>query len=112
MDVAYCAILGVVLALCAEPIAGVVALPQLLFGITGILVVLWAGLVWWMLQRLRIRLVLCIVMAANIAAALLVALCVVATGTFLAEIAVLAVAFDVAVFACSQALALRTLPSG
>lgn len=112
MDAAYCAILGVVLALCAEPIAGVVALPQLLFGITGVVVFLWAGLVLWMLKRLRIRLVLFIVMVANIAAALLVAVCAVVTGTFMAEIAVLAVAFDVAVFACSQALALRTLKSG
>lgn len=74
------------------------------------MVVLWAGLVLWMLKKLPVQSALRTVMCVNILAALLVAMCVVAATTVLAVAAVVAVAIDIAIFAGSQALALRTLP--
>lgn len=110
LDAIYCTILGAAVAISAAPIAAVVALPQPLIAAAGIAVVFWAAVVLWMLMRLRIRTALRAVMGVNILAALLVAVCAVAAGTLLAVVAVLAVAVDVAIFAVSQAVALRTLP--
>ncbi|MFV0433715.1 MAG: hypothetical protein ACK5LO_07045 [Leucobacter sp.] len=111
LDAIYCTLLGGTVALGAAPIAAVVAIPQPLITAAGIAVVLWAGLVLWMLMRLRIQTALRMVMGVNILAALLVAVCAVAAGTLLTVVAVLAVAVDIAIFAGSQALALRTLPT-
>lgn len=111
LDAIYCALLGGAVALAAAPVAAVVAIPQPLIATAGTVVVLWAGLVLWMLIRLRIRSALRTVMGVNILAALLVAACAVTAGTLLAVVAVLAVAVDVALFAGSQALALRALPT-
>ena len=88
-----------------------VAIPQPVIAATGIAVVLWAGLVLWLLVKLRIRTALRMVMGVNFPAALLVALCAAVAGTLLAVVAVLAVAVDIAIFAASQALALRSLPA-
>ena len=111
LDAIYCTFLGAAVALGSAHIAAVVALPQPLIAAAGIAVVLWAGLVLWMLMKLRIQTALRMVMGVNILAALLVAVCVMAAGTLLAVVAVLAVAVDIAIFAGSQALALRTLPT-
>ncbi len=111
LDAVYCALLGAAVALGASPIAEVVAIPQPVIAATGIAVVLWAGLVLWLLVKLRIRTALRMVMGVNIPAALLVALCAAVAGTLLAVVAVLAVAVDIAIFAASQALALRSLPA-
>ncbi|REJ04667.1 hypothetical protein DY023_14655 [Microbacterium bovistercoris] len=111
LDAIYCALLGGAVALSASSIALVVAIPQPLIVAAGVAVVLWAGLVLWMLARLRICTALRTVMGVNMLAALLVALCAIAAGTLLAVVAVFAVAIDIAIFAASQALALRTLPT-
>ncbi|WP_420115014.1 hypothetical protein [Pseudactinotalea sp.] len=111
LDAIYCTLLGAAVALGAAPIADVVALPQPLMTAAGIVVVLWAGLVLWMLRTLAIQTALRMVMGVNILAALLVAACVLAAGTLLAAVAVLAVALGIALFAVSQAVALRTLPN-
>lgn len=111
LDAVYCTLLGATVALFAAPIAEVVALPGPLIAAAGIAVVLWAGLVLWMLMTPRIQTALRMVMGVNIPAALLVAVCVIAAGTLLAVVGVLAVAVDIARFAGSQALALRTLPT-
>ena len=111
LDAIYCTLLGASVVLFAAPIAEVVALPQLLIAAAGVTVVLWAGLVLWMLLKLRIQTALRMVMGVNILAALLVAVCVMAAGTLLAVVGVLAVVVDIALFAGSQALALRTLPT-
>ncbi len=110
IDAIYCAILGAAVALAATPIASVVALPQPLILAAGIVVVLWASLVLWMVVKLRLRTALWTVMGVNVLASLLVALCAVAAGTLLAVVAVLAIAIDIALFAGSQALALRRMP--
>ncbi|MFF2495749.1 hypothetical protein [Agromyces sp. NPDC058064] len=110
LDAIYCVLLGAAVALGAGPIAEAVGIPGVLVSTAGLMVVLWAGLVLWMLAKLRIRTALRVVMRANVLAALLVALCAVAAGTLLVVVAVLSVAVDVAAFAVSQALALRTLP--
>lgn len=111
LDAIYCTLLGAAVALGAAPIAAVVALPQPLIAAAGIVVVFWAGLVLWMLMRLRAQTALRLVMGVNILVALLVAVCVIAAGTLLAVAAVLAVAVDIAIFAGSQAVALRTFPT-
>ena len=110
LDAIYCAVLGAAVAVGAAPISDVVAIPQTLIAVAGVAVVLWAGLVLWMLVTLRIRTALRAVIGVNILAALLVAACATAAGTLRAVGAVLAVALDVALFAVSQAVALRTLP--
>lgn len=111
LDAIYCTLLGAAVALGAAPIAAVIALPQPLIAVAGIAVMLWAGLVLWMLVKIRMRSALRTVMGVNILAAVLIAVCAVAAGTLLAVVAVLAVAVDVAIFAASQALALRTMPA-
>lgn len=110
IDAIYCALLGAAVALGAAPIATVIALPHPLIVAAGVAVVVWSVSVLWMLARLRITTALRLVMGVNVVAALLIGLCVTVSGTLLAVIAVLAVAVDVALFAVSQALALRTLP--
>lgn len=110
LDAIYCTLLGAGVALSAAQIAEVVAIPQLVIAAAGVTVVLWAGLVLWMLVRLHIRTALRLVLGVNIVAVLLVAVCVVAAGSLLAVVTVLAIAVDIAIFAASQALALRTLP--
>ncbi len=111
LDAIYCTLLGAAVALGAAPIAAVIALPQPLIAAAGVAVMLWAGLVLWMLVKIRMRSALRTVMGVNILAAVLIAVCAVAAGTLLAVVAVLAVAVDVAIFAASQALALRTMPA-
>ena len=111
LDAVYCTLLGAGVALGSPQIAEAVAIPQPVLTVVGVTVVLWAGLVLGMLARLRLRTALRTVMGVNVLAALLVAVCVVAAGTMLAVVAVLAVAVDVAAFAASQALALRALPT-
>ncbi|MDR2996913.1 MAG: hypothetical protein LBU78_02215 [Microbacterium sp.] len=111
LDAIYCVLLGSGVALTAAPIAAVIAVPQALIASAGVVVMLWAGLVLWMLVKLRIRTALQTVMGVNVLAALLVAICAIAAGTLLAVVAVLAIAVDIALFAVSQALALRALPT-
>ena len=111
LDAIYCTLLGAAVALGAGRIAEAVAIPQPVLVIAGVTVMLWAGLVLGMLLKLRLGLALCLVMGVNILAALLVAACTVAAGTTLAVVAVLTVAVDIALFAASQALALRAQPA-
>ncbi|MGJ0205125.1 hypothetical protein [Leucobacter sp. gxy201] len=111
LDAIYCAFLGAAVAICAEPISAAVALPFPLIAAVGVVVVLWAGIVLWMPTKLRLRTALRLVLGVNIVAALLVAVCALAAATVPAAIAVLAVAASVALFAASQTLALRTLPT-
>lgn len=69
LDATSCTLLGAAVALAAAPIADVVSLPQPLITAAGIAVVVWAGLVWWMLMRLPIQTALRVVMGANVVAA-------------------------------------------
>lgn len=111
IDAIYCTLLGGAVAVSASSIAGTVAIPQPLIAGAGVAVVLWAGLVLGMLAKLRLRTALRTVMGVNVLAAMLVAICAVAAATLLTVVAVLAIAVDIALFAASQAVALRTLPT-
>lgn len=111
LDAAYCLVLGVFVAGAAPQIAAVIALPRPLLFATGIIVAVWAGLVLWMVARLRIRLALRLVMGVNILAAALIAAAALTAASSLVALAVLAVAVDVALFALSQAIAIRRLRS-
>ena len=111
LDAAYCAVLGTVLAVSAPALTSVLALPAAVLMAAGIVVVAWAGLVVGLLARLRLRPALRLVMVVNVLAALGVAAVSVAAATAFAVLAVLAVAVDVALFAASQAVALRALRS-
>ncbi|QPZ38588.1 hypothetical protein [Paramicrobacterium chengjingii] len=110
LDAAYCAVLGCAVALFAEQIAEGVALSPFLIAVAGIVVVVWAGWIVLMLARLPLQLVLRIVMVANVLAALAVGSASLAAATVLIVAAVVAVAIDIALFATSQLIALRTLP--
>ncbi|MBL3700341.1 hypothetical protein [Leucobacter luti] len=109
LDAIYCALLGAAVAVGAAPLSTVIALPHAVITSAGIVVVIWSGLVLWMLMKLRIRAALLTVLGVNILATALVAVSATAAGTFLAAIAVLAIAVDIAIFAASQVLALRAL---
>ena len=109
IDAIYCLILGAYVALCSPQIATVVSLPLPLITATGLLVAVWAMLVWWMVVRLRIRLALQLVMGVNIVAALLIAVASVTAASSLVAFVVIAIAIDVALFAVSQAIAVRRL---
>lgn len=111
LDAAYCLVLGVFVAGMASQIAAVVALPPSLLFATGVIVAVWAGLVLWMVARLRIRLALRLVMGVNVLAAALIAAAALTAASSLVALAVLAIAVDVALFALSQAIAIRKLRS-
>lgn len=111
LDAAYCAVLGTAVALFAEQIAQKIAFAPLLIAVFGVAVVVWAGGIVWMLARLPLRFALRLVMTANVLAAIAVGVASVAAATVLIVAAVVTVAIDVALFATSQALALRRLPA-
>lgn len=75
----------------------------------GVAVVLWAGLILLMLARLPMRAALRLVMIANLLAATAVAALSITSAAVLVVLAVLAVAVDIALFAGSQAFALRRM---
>ncbi|MGB3698102.1 MAG: hypothetical protein WBA05_11780 [Gordonia sp. (in: high G+C Gram-positive bacteria)] len=109
LDAAYCTLLGVGVAIAAPTIATSLPLPVWVFVATGAAVVLWADLILIMLARLDLRSALLLVMVANLLAAGAVAVVSALGATLLVIAAVLAVAVDVALFAGSQALAVRRL---
>jgi hypothetical protein len=109
LDATYCAVLGATVALFAGRIAEGVVLPALLIAAAGVTVVVWAGGVLWMLARLRLRSALRLVMVVNVLAAIAVGFISVGAATLLVLLAVVTVAIDIALFATSQAIALRTL---
>ncbi|GAB2528578.1 hypothetical protein [Paramicrobacterium agarici] len=110
LDAAYCVLLGSGVALFADQIAQGVALSPLLIAIVGVGVVVWAGGILWMLAKLPLWFALRLVMVANLLAAGAVGFVSIAAATVLIIAAVIAVAIDIALFATSQAIALRTLP--
>ena len=109
LDAAYCALLGAGLAVAAPRVASAVGLPARVLTAAGVLVVIWAGLVVWLLARTPLRGALRLVMTVNILAAVAVATVSLAAAITLAALAVLTVAVDVALFAVSQGFALRRL---
>ncbi|MFF3731236.1 hypothetical protein ACFYXM_13190 [Streptomyces sp. NPDC002476] len=111
LDAAYCLVLGVFVAVTAPQIVTVVELPLPLLFATGVVVAIWSGLVLWMVSRLQIRLALKLVMGVNIVATALIAAASLTAATSVIVIAVLAIALEVALFAVSQAIAIRTLNS-
>lgn len=107
LDAGYCAVLGTVVAASAERIAQGVALPPIVIATAGVTVIVWAAGVAWMLSRLSLRSALRLVMIANVLAAITVAFTSTTAATALIVATVLAVAIDIALFATSQAIALR-----
>lgn len=111
LDAAYCTALGAAVVLFAGRIAEGITLPPLLIAAVGVAVVVWAGGIVCMLARLPLRSALRLVMVANAFAALAVGVVSATAATVLIVLAVVAVAIDVALFAASQAVALRALPA-
>ena len=109
LDAAYCTLLGAGVAITAPAIAASLAVPAWMLVATGVGVVVWAGLILVMLARLQLRTALRLVMVANLLAALVVAAVSTLGATLLVLAAVLTVAVDIALFAGSQAFALRRL---
>lgn len=111
LDAAYCTALGAAVALFAGQIAEGVALPAPLIATAGVAVVVWAGGIMWMLACLPLISALRLVMIANLLAAMAVGFASATAATLLIVLAVVTVAIDIALFATSQALALRVLPA-
>lgn len=111
LDAAYCVLLGLGVAVFSGKIAEGVAFSPVLIAAAGIVVVVWAGGILWMLARLSLRTALRLVMVANLLAAVAVAFASAAAATLLVVAAVVTVAVDIALFATSQAIALRALPA-
>ncbi len=111
LDAAYCTVLGAVVAVFSGQIAEGVRLPSLLIAAVGIAVMVWAGGIVWMLARLPLRSALRLVMIANILASVAVGFASATAATLLIVLAVVTVAIDIALFAMSQAVALRALPA-
>lgn len=110
LDAAYCGVLGAAVALFTGQIAEGVALPALFIATAGIAVVVWAGGILLMLARLPLCFALRLVMVANVLAAIAVGFASATAATLLIVLAVVTVAIDIALFATSQAVALRALP--
>lgn len=111
LDAAYCTVLGIGVALSAPSISIALPLPAWAFVGIGTAVVLWAGLILLMLARLPIHTALLLVMIANLLAAVVVSAVSVMGAAVLVVVAGLAIAVDIALFAGSQAFALRRLPA-
>lgn len=109
LDAAYCAVLGIGVAVAAPAIDDSYALPAPLIVAAGLAVAAWALLVILMLRRLALRTALRSVLAVNVVAALVVAGVSVTGTATLAVLAAIAIACDIALFAGSQAVALRRL---
>ncbi len=108
-DAAYCAVLGAAVLVAAPWVGSGVTLPVPVIAGVGAAVIVWAAIVVWLLRRLPLRTALRLVMVANVVAAVGVASVSVAAATGVAIVVVLAVAVEVALFAASQAAALRLL---
>lgn len=109
LDAIYCAVLGTAVALAADQLAASIALPAVVLRLSGVVVVVWALLVLWMVLKLRLRNALRLVLGVNVLAASLIALCVFTAGNLIAAVAVITIAIDVALFAVSQVVALSRL---
>lgn len=109
LDVIYCVVLGALVTLLAGTVSTMTALPRGFVVALGLAVLGWAALVEWMLGALELRRALRLVMVANCAAALGVALVSLRASDHVATVTVLAVAVDVALFAVSQSIALARL---
>jgi len=109
LDAAYCALLGAGVAIAAPAIAASLPVPGWTLVVVGIVVLAWAGLILAMLARLQLRTALMLVMIANLVAAAAVAAISTLGATLLVLAAILSIAVDIALFAGSQALALRRL---
>lgn len=109
LDAAYCTVLGAGVALTAPSIATALPMPVWALVAAGVVMVLWAGLILLMLARLPMRAALRLVMVANLLAAAAVAALSITSAAVIVVLAVLAVAVDIALFAGSQAFALRRM---
>lgn len=112
IDAVYCLVVGLAVAISAPFLTPAVALPAPLMVAIGVAVVVWAGLVERMRARLPLARALRIVLAGNIAATLAVAAVSVTGAALVAVLVILSVAVDIALFAGSQAIALRRLRAG
>lgn len=111
LDAAYCAVLGVSVAVAAPFVAALLPVPPWAAAVVGLVVVFWAGLIRLMAASWPLRAVLRVVMWVNLLAAALVAATSFVGPTLSVVLVVLAVAVDVVLFAASQAVALRRLRS-
>lgn len=97
------------MAVSAPQISQVLALPVALIFATGSIVTIWAALVFLMVQRMQLTLALRLVLGVNVLATLLIIAASAAATEAPIALAVLAIAFDVALFAASQLIALRAM---
>ena len=109
LDAIYCLLLGAFVAVAAPHLATAIALPASVLTVTGVVVVVWSALVLWMVARMRLRSALRLVLCVNILATVLILASSFVATNALVVIAVLAVASEVALFALSQAVAIRRL---
>lgn len=111
LDAAYCVVLGIIVVLASTQIAQTIALPTPIVVVTGVVVAAWGLWVEWMRRHLERRLALRVVMIANIVATMAIALVSLVAATFFSILVIISIAVDVALFAGSQAAALRIMRS-
>lgn len=109
LDALYCAVVGSTVAATAPTLSGVLPLPAWAVTLAGAVVVVWAVAIMAVVAWLPLRTGLRLVMGVNLLGAAVVAALSTAGASVLVLLALLAVAADVALFAGSQACALRRL---
>ncbi|MGN7246310.1 hypothetical protein ACTHQ1_01125 [Janibacter anophelis] len=112
LDAAYCAVVGVAVALAAPTISTGLPLPAWVISLAGAVVVIWAASIVGLLAWVPLRTSLRLVMGVNLLGAVAVASLSSVGASLLVAVALLAVAADVALFAGSQSLAIRRLRHG
>lgn len=112
LDAAYCAVVGVAVALAAPTISTGLPLPAWVISFAGAVVVIWAASIVGLLAWVPLRTSLRLVMGVNLLGAVAVASLSSVGASLLVAVALLAVAADVALFAGSQSLAIRRLRHG
>ncbi|TCC28066.1 hypothetical protein [Kribbella speibonae] len=109
LDVAYCALAALLLLTFARPLAPLTGLPATALAAAGLGVLAWTALLAYLTAVAPRRLALRIVLAVNVVATLAIAITAATSHDTLLTFLLAAVAAEVAAFAVTQALALRTL---
>ncbi|MDK8435025.1 MULTISPECIES: hypothetical protein [unclassified Brevibacterium] len=112
LDAAYCFVLGSLMMFAAPSISPTVSVPAGYLVVLGAVVIAWAALILLMLRGLELRTALRAVMVANLGAAVAVAAFSTVGAAVFVALSVLAIAADIALFAGSQAFALRRMRLG
>ncbi|WP_156520520.1 hypothetical protein [Rhodococcus sp. EPR-157] len=109
LDAAYCAATAILVAMFATLLADALGTSPVVLLVVALLVGVWAAILRFGSTRFALRPMLWTVMSANVVGAVAIGLLALVVPNAALSILIAAISLEVAAFACSQALSLRTL---